>query len=40
MKLSNKKKQISKELKENSFFKLSEALPVAKKFSSKNLMNH
>ena len=35
MKLSNKKKQISKELKENSFFKLSEALPVAKKFSSK-----
>ena len=35
MKLSNKKKQIIKELKGNSFLKLSEALPIAKKFSSK-----
>jgi large subunit ribosomal protein L1 len=35
MKLSKKKKQIREELEGTSFLKLSEALPIAKKFSSK-----
>ena len=35
MKLSKKQKEIKKELDVNNFLKLSEALPIAKKFSSK-----
>ena len=39
MKLSKKQKEINKDLDETSILKLSEALPIVKKFSSKNLMN-
>ena len=35
MKLNKKQKEIKKELDETSIFKLSEAFPIAKKFSSK-----
>ena len=35
MKLSKKKKKIIKEIEGTNFLKLSEALPIAKKFSSK-----